>query len=151
MSNTPYQEKDFENAKRYYSEKADFKYVGNKLSDDGVPETEIDAIILEIRRALSGDINRTAKQKLLIGFLIVVGSGALIIVSSGTWFRSQVVGFIGIFLMVYGFIKIGSGLKIILGIEDSSFFRQFEVFSMKKKKSGSKKANIPEKRPLKQS
>lgn len=146
MNNIPFQKKNFENAKRYYSKNADFKFVENRLAEDGIEENEVTAIIIAIKKDLRFDNKADAKKKLLTGFLLVVAAGTLVIISTGGWFQSQVVGIIGIIIMIYGFVRMGSGLLVVMEIENSSFVRQFDVFKIKKKKHSS---NIVEKKPLK--
>ncbi len=140
-----YQNQDFENAKRYYGEKADFDYVANRLAEYGVKDKAIDAILSDLKKSLKKDIRSGSNRKMLQGFTIVLLSACLVLISSGYWFYSRVVGFIGIFIMIYGFVKIGGGLKIWLDIEDSSFFRQFKPTDrgkpIKQKKSPNKNQN----------
>lgn len=145
MTKSSYKDTDLENAKRYYSSKSDFKFVENQLAEDGLSNEEIESIIAAIRKDLKSDYKSIAKKKLLTGFLVVIASGFFVLISTGLWFDIKAIGIIGILTMIYGFVRMGSGLKVLLDIEDSSFFKQFDAFKIKKKKS----ANNVEKKPLK--
>lgn len=132
MSAPTYPEEYLEKAKRYYSQRPNINYVSNKLAELNIDEATIELIVKDIEQSVTIDTKSGARKKLLTGFLIFVGAAFVVSVASGYWFDIKVIGIAGIIAMIYGFIRMASGLKVILEIEDSAMFKQLSWFKFGK-------------------
>lgn len=115
------------------SENANTQLVINQLIEEGYDPIHSEKIVNEILAEDKKLGFKGALKKLGIGFVVFFVAASLSIVFSGHLLNIKWLSAVFIVVMIYGFVLMGRALAVLLGLNDSMFFKWGEISQLQRK------------------